>query len=100
MLAGFAERDIGPLLHDEAETPLAGGKVSEVAVGVERQVRPALLLELGKASKGDPGPVLKPTPIPPAFRLLELMGVYPFLFEDRSPIDGQMAQHIFVGKPA
>ena len=35
VLPCLAEGDIGPLLHDEAEAPLAGGKVGEVAVGVE-----------------------------------------------------------------
>ncbi len=48
MLLRLSEGDIGPLLHDEAETPLAVGKVSEVAVGIEGEVRLAFLLELGK----------------------------------------------------
>src|SRR5450759_58224 len=49
VFTGLAERDVGPLLQDEAEAPLARGEVGQVAVGVPGEVRLALLLELGEA---------------------------------------------------
>ena len=49
MFAGLPEFDVGPLLHDEAEAPLACGQVGQVAVGVPGEVRLAFLLELGEA---------------------------------------------------
>jgi len=45
---GLAEGDVGPVFHDEAQPPFAGGQIGQAAAGVEGQVRLASLFELGE----------------------------------------------------